>query len=115
MTYLQQKKTKKISQIASGKIPFNKWSQERIKQGRKTRTSRHKMYLYDERVISITPKLSWKYIKKHYWKEEGADSPEELQQVIEEIYKRKVPDDEEFYNHLLDFKIKKTRVYEQSK
>ena len=48
--------------------------------------------------------MDFGYIKKYLWKLEGADSPEELQQVIEDIYKRKVPDDEMFYVHFGDFR-----------
>lgn len=84
-------------------IPFNEWSKERIRQGRKTCTSRHKKYKDDKRVTSIE-RLSWGFIKRHLCKEEGADSPEELQKVIEDIYKRKVPDDEMFYVHFGDFR-----------
>lgn len=86
------------------RIPFNKWSKERIAQGRKFCTSRHKRYDLDERVQYISPKLLWFYIKHKLWKMEGADSPEELQEVIEKIYKRKVPDSEEFYVHFGNFK-----------
>ena len=84
-------------------IPFNAWSRERIEQGRKLCTSRHKPYLKDERVTKIV-KYSWGMIKTLYWQEEGADSPEELQQVIEKIYNRKVPDTEMFYVHFGDFR-----------
>ena len=88
----------------TGKIPFNAWSQERIKQDRKFCTSRHKKYPNDERVAWITPKLEWGFIRKHLWQTEGADSPEELQEVIIKIYHRKVPDDELFYVHFGDFR-----------
>ena len=86
------------------KIPFNKWSQERIKQGRKFCTSRHKKYIDDNRVEYISDKLPWGTIRKCLWQPEGADSPEELQQVIEDIYKRKVKDNEMFYVHIGDFR-----------
>jgi len=85
-------------------IPFNEWSRERIAQGRKRCTSRHKRYPNDPRVTWISPKLPWWFIREHLWREEGADSPEELQKVIESIYKRPVPDDEEFYFHFGEFK-----------
>lgn len=84
-------------------IPFNAWSSERIAQGRNTCTSRHKKYLHDPRVTKIQ-KLTWGYIRENLWKQEGANSPEELQKVIEDIYKRKVPDDEIFYVHFGNFK-----------
>jgi len=67
-------------------------------------TSRHKKYSKDKRVYYITPKLQWWFIKKFLWEEEGADSPEELQEVIEDILNRKVPDAELFHVHFGDFK-----------
>jgi hypothetical protein len=86
------------------KIPFNDWSKERIRQGRKFCTSRHKKYLHDERVLCIIPKVPWHIVRTFFWQAEGANSPEELQQVIEDIYKRKVEDDEIFHVHFGDFK-----------
>lgn len=80
-------------------IPFNDWSRERIRQGRKFCTSRHNKYDSDPKVIWISPKLKWGFIREFLWQPEGADSPKELQKVIEGIYKRKVPDDEMFYVH----------------
>lgn len=83
------------------KIPFNSWSQSRIEQGRKFCTSRKKKY-NDPRVIGILF-LPWGLVKEHLWSAEGADSPEELQQVIDDIFKRKVNDDEFFHVHFGDF------------
>lgn len=82
-------------------IPFNDWSKGRIKLGMKRCTSRHKKYTKDKRVTWISPKLPWWFIRTYLWKDEGAKSIEELQAEIEKIYKRKVPDDEEFYVHFL--------------
>ena len=84
-------------------IPFNEWSRERIRQGKKICTSRHKKYLHDPRVTHII-EHSWGTIKAMYWQLEGADNPVELQKVIENIYKRKVPDNERFYVHFGNFK-----------
>ena len=84
-------------------IPFNAWSKKRIALGLKRGTSRHKRYLYDPRVTNIE-KHSWGYIREVLWAQEGAKSPAELQKVIEDIYKRKVPVDEEFYVHWGNFK-----------
>jgi len=81
------------------RIPFNDWSKQRIREGRKVCTSRHKRYIKDKRVTWISPLLPWWFITKYLWKPEGADSPEELQQVINDIYKRKVANDEEFFVH----------------
>jgi len=84
-------------------IPFNEWSQDRIRKGMKICTSRHKRYVQDERVKWISPKLPWWFIKKYLYQAEGATDTLELQIVIEKIYKRTVPDNEEFYVHFGDF------------
>lgn len=85
----------------SDRIPFNAWSRERIAQGRKKCTSRKKKYM-DPRVTSIDVR-PWSYVKDFLWKDEGADSPEELQRVINQIFRREVKDDEIFYVHFGDF------------
>ena len=85
-------------------IPFNDWSKKRIQAGQKNCTSRHKRYPNDKRVFWISPKLPWWFIRLYLWEEEGAKSQTELQKVIENIYKRKVPDDEKFYVHFGNFK-----------
>jgi len=84
-------------------IPFNGWSRQRIQEGRKFCTSRHIKYIDDNRVEYITEKLEWGLIKRLLWQTEGANSPEELQEVIEKIYNRKVPNDEKFFVHFGDF------------
>lgn len=90
-------------------IPFNLWSKQRIKKGWKICTSRHKKYPKDSRVTWISPKLPWWFIRNHLWEPEGATSKEELQAVIEEIYRRKVPDDELFYVHFGSFQDTKSK------
>ena len=90
------------------KIPFNDWSKEKIEQGIKKCTSRHKKYTQDSRVTWISPKLPWWFIKKYLWADEGAKSPEELQRVINNIYKREVLEDELFYVHFGNFKDKRS-------
>ena len=85
-------------------IPFNEWSRGRIEKNSKFMTSRHKEYKEDHRVWKILPKMRWGDIRDKYWMLEGARSPDELQNVIEDIYKRKVPDDEMFYVHFGDFR-----------
>lgn len=87
------------------KIPFNAWSKDKIAKGIKECTSRHKRYPNDSRVKWISPKLPWWFIKSYLWMDEGAESPDDLQRVIEEIYKREVPDNEEFYVHFGDFSV----------
>ena len=90
-------------------IPFNKWSMKRIKEGVKSCTSRHKRYTKDSRVTWISPKLPFWFIKKFLYVAEGALSPKELDEVVCEIYDRKVPDDELFYVHFGDFSKKAWR------
>ena len=70
-------------------------------------TSRHQKYTEDPRVLRILDLMPWGLIKQKFWQLEGADSPEELQKVIEDIYKRKVQDGEMFYPHLGDFRLNK--------
>ena len=89
-------------------LPFNSWSRERILQGRKSCTSRHR--LYDDPLVTHTVHLTWEWIKRFHWEAEGADSPEELQQVIEKIMRRKVPDDELFFVHFFDNKKMQERL-----
>lgn len=86
------------------RLPFNAWSKERIQQGRKIFTSRKEKYEDDDRVIWISPPLPWWFIRNYLYKQEGADSPSELQNVIHKIFKRKVEDDELFYVHMGDFR-----------
>jgi len=85
-------------------IPFNEWSKIRIAEGRKHCTSRHKRYSKDSRVYYISPKLPLWFIKRFLWREEGANSLEELQKVFDSIYKREVLEDELFYVHFGYFK-----------
>ena len=84
-------------------LPFNSWSKARIKQGKKICTSRKKK-CDDPRVYYITPKLPLWFIKKYLFQPEGADSPEELQRVINGIFRRTVEEHEEFYVHFGNFK-----------
>jgi hypothetical protein len=99
----RMKEKKKNEKEKKGKIPFNDWSKKAIKRGHKFMTSRHKKYLKDSRVKAILPKTEWGFIRDNYWYIEGAESPEELQEVIESIYKRKVEDTEMFYPHIGDY------------
>ena len=93
-----------VSKMTKTEITFNDWSRERIRQGRKWMTSRHTRCLGDIRIKLILPITKWGFIRNDWYGIEGADSPEELQRVIENIYKRKVPDDEMFYVHFGDFR-----------
>jgi hypothetical protein len=85
------------------RIPFNEWSWIRISSGRKFCTSRSHLY-NDSRVIAVTT-LPWGFIRDHLWMVVGANSPEELQRVINQIHRRIVPDDKQFIVHFGDFRI----------
>jgi hypothetical protein len=84
-------------------LPFNEWSKERIQIGLKICTSRHRRYSKDPRVTYIV-RLPWWFIRNYLWMPEGARDMAELQEVIEGIYGREVPDDEMFYTHFGNFK-----------
>ncbi len=83
------------------KLTFNKWSQERIKQGRKICTSRKRIW-NDPRVYIII-KLSLETVKKRLWIFEGADSPEEFEKVWRSICRGKFNPKEEVYVHFGKF------------
>jgi len=80
---------------------FNAWSKKRIAAGVKRLTSRKKAYVDDPDVFFITPPLPWWFIKKFLFRDEGAESPEELQYVINKIFRRQVGLDELFHVHVL--------------
>jgi len=85
-------------------MKFNQWSKERIEQGTKVITSRKEMHTNDPDVAFILGKLPWGIIRDRLYIAEGAESPEELQEVIDKIFARRgypVADNEEFYVHVL--------------
>ena len=82
-------------------MKFNAWSKTRILDGRKTLTSRKKQY-HDSDVLAVVGPLPWWFIKKYLYRDEGAESPDELQRVINGIFRRTVGELEEFYVHILD-------------
>lgn len=82
-------------------LKFNAWSQRRIREGRKFCTSRNYQVL-DENVLGMVM-LPWWFIKGHLYSLEGADSPEELQRVINQIQRRIVGDNEFFWVHFGEF------------
>jgi hypothetical protein len=47
------------------------------------------------------PPLPWWFIRRFLYRDEGAESPEELQRVINQIFRRTVYQDEMFYVHIL--------------
>jgi hypothetical protein len=83
-------------------IPFNKWSLERIKLGRKICTSRTKKW-NDKRVYLILKLPLW-IVRKYLYKEEGADSPEEFEKVWRSIHRKRFLDwDKEVFVHFGNF------------
>ena len=77
-------------------IPFNDWSLERIKAGKKHCTSRNEPYhSYDiprridgkKYVLLETAFLPLWFIREHLFALEGADSPEEFEKVWKSIYR----------------------------
>lgn len=83
-------------------LTFNAWSKSRIRKGLKILTSRRKRYVDDEQVDYIVGPLPWEFIRDFLYTSEGAVSPEELQNIINQIFRRKVEDREEFYVHVLN-------------
>jgi hypothetical protein len=83
-------------------MKFNRWSMTRIRAGDKILTSRKKRYDNDEDVLEIIGEMPWWFIKTYLYKLEGAESPEQLQSVINQIFRRVVEDDERFFVHHID-------------
>lgn len=82
-------------------MKFNAWSKARIELGIKRLTSRRCPSYYDPDVEYVTPLLPWKFIKEFLYRDEGAYSPDELQRVINGIFRREVGPEEMFYVHVL--------------
>lgn len=94
-------------------MKFNSWSKKKIKLGKKRLTSRRYAYTDDPEVKFATPPLPWWFIREFLYRDEGADSPEELQKVINQIFRRRVKDDELFYVHVLNDVVAKQSTSEQ--
>ena len=82
-------------------MKYNKWSLKRIIDGTKTLTSRKKSHDDDYEVSGVVGPLPWGFIKLYLYRDEGAESPEELQRVINQIFRREVKHDEMFFVHVL--------------
>lgn len=80
-------------------MKFNKWSMERIQRGKKILTSRKNFTPDDPHVRRAWGPVPWWFIRDYLYQLEGADSPEELQRVINQIFRRRVSDHEVFYVH----------------
>jgi len=83
-------------------MKFNNWSMTRIRAGEKVLTSRKKRYEDDEDVIEIVGELPWWFIREYLHKPEGAENPQQLQSIINQIFRRVVEDDERFFVHVID-------------
>lgn len=83
-------------------IPFNKWSLERIRQGKKICTSRSKKWK-DRRVYLILKLPLW-IVRDYLWEEEGAYSPEEFEKVWRSIYRGKFDENKIVFVHFGSFK-----------
>ena len=84
------------------KIPFNKWSKERIEQGRKICTSRTRKWK-DDRVYLII-QLPLGIVKEWLYREEGANSPEEFEKVWRSIFRGNFNSERIVFVHFGDFK-----------
>lgn len=82
-------------------MKFNAWSRKRIAEGKKRLTSRKAKFDSDPEVKFVTPLLPFWFIREFLFRDEGAESPEELQRVVNRIFRRTVKDDELFFVHVL--------------
>ena len=80
---------------------FNAWSKKQIREGKKRLTSRRESQESDPDVLYVVGPLPWQFIKYYLYRDEGAESPEELQRVINGIFRRTVRPYEVFYVHVL--------------
>lgn len=83
-------------------MKFNAWSKVRIRNGTKRLTSRRENQESDPDVLYVVGPMPWKFIKHYLYRAEGAESPEELQRVINQIFRRAVRSYEMFYVHVLN-------------
>lgn len=84
------------------KLPFNDWSKSRIKQGRKFCTSRTKKY--DDKQVTDIWQVTLRFVKQYLWQVEGADSPEEFEEVWNSIHpKKKFNPEQMVYVHFGNF------------
>lgn len=82
-------------------MKFNAWSRARIELGIKRLTSRRIGYPHDPDVDYVVGPLPWKFIRDFLYRDEGAETPIELQKVINQIFRRYVEAHELFYVHVL--------------
>lgn len=92
------------------KIPFNDWSIERLRDGRKTATSRNKKYgvagdtfiTTDSTIFELDAivKKSLHDVAYYFFKEEGAKDPHEFMDVWKELHPKKgfVPEQKVYFH-----------------
>ena len=91
-------------------MKFNKWSKKRILEGKKYLTSRTTRHDNDHEVSNIVGPLPLWFIVLYLYRDEGADSPHELKKVFNQIFRRKVEWDREFYVHVLNTTMIRDRL-----
>jgi len=64
-------------------------------------TSRREDHENDPDVVYSVGPLPWGFIREFLYRDEGAVCPEELQRVINQIFRREVKDHELFFVHVL--------------
>ena len=82
-------------------MKFNAWSRKRRELGVKHLTSRKEPHENDPGVEYFVGPLPWKFIRRFLFRDEGAVCPEELQSVINQIWRKEVPDDQLLFVHVL--------------
>ena len=82
-------------------MKFNAWSRKRLDNGTKRITARRTPHYDDPDVKYVVGPLPVKFILDFLYRDEGAESPEELQRVLNQVQRRKVPGDLMLYIHVL--------------
>ena len=85
------------------KMDLDKWSNQKIIEGKKVCEIRERKYLDDPRVDWITPKLPYSFIKEYLYFAEGANSPEELKDILEKRFSKDICEDDRFFVHFAKF------------
>lgn len=83
-------------------MKFNAWSLKRIREGKKTLTSRSKRHDNDPDVCYIVGPFPLWFICNYLYRDEGAESPTELKKIINQMWRRDVDFQQMLYVHVLD-------------
>lgn len=84
------------------KLPFTRWSRQRIAQGRKWATTRTRKF-YDPRVV-LCFEIELGRVRDEFWQIEGADSPEEYEKVWRSLHRGHYRGNRWVYIHFGDFR-----------